>query len=839
MVEPFVIFCPCCSQPSAFEAEFSEVVFRSAPEFQQVVQSKEADKRVFTCRNRTCFSPSEAIVCSTREVARDIQRQCLADSWTVPRDFRLRKNAKGDLYPNRYGIVFNRRPVKRQRNLCLTEYVDERLLSKALLGFAVREDVPVTVFVAHTTHKGVYWAPIEPAIDGQGHAPFYFSPVCQVCRKAFESRVVAEFQAQRPDRRDACRDACEFSDSCPREHCPSPAETLPGQSSQCLRYLDLRKRMCPCYSSYLNVIDKTIERFRRGELEPTTEKCWAGFTEVAFPIVVHGHLLGVLMTGGFIEGAAVPSVEELLDRERAWRADHDMDPKCLLCAGKELADAVAAESRSPEPGVGRKGREDRSITVLNEQIRALLVPRLLDDLGQINDIANDRCGQQREGRESAFRGELAGMLSRKLLERCEPPSFLPGMLKRMADFWAFERVCLLVGGEEEGEVRLHATEKQYCAGGQEGGFVRFDWRAGQWPVSILVKPEGSSNPEPDNERWRKFVSDLNSSGAGPVLKEEKETYIVTIQGGPRSYVFCFNGRDGPQLSELPYYSSELPIRLSHECKDQIVRTCQSVVDRLNHFWLRVDEEQSHRSLAHTLRSSLSVMTRYQGRLRDQLRIHKNDMPERLQEFYSVAQNTLECVSIGSKVIDHELDKLMLASTLEEVIVAGSEGEADVASILRNLEPQFKLSGEADGKRWYWLSRLPNQAIVRGSEELINLAVRNVIDNAYKYSLGRKDVRIDLRRGKKHWSLTVHNDGVAIRADEIPRITLRGYRGIYARKRQNVAAEGTGLGMYLVKRVMDTIHGRVCVKCECHTQGGEALETGVVSVALVFPALNKE
>jgi signal transduction histidine kinase len=304
-------------------------------------------------------------------------------------------------------------------------------------------------------------------------------------------------------------------------------------------------------------------------------------------------------------------------------------------------------------------------------------------------------------------------------------------------------------------------------------------------------------------------------------------------------VFCFNSRNNAQLSRLPYFSKDLPVRISLECKDQVLRTCQSVVDRLHHFWLRVDEEQSHRSLGHTLRSSLTVMTRYQGRLRDQLRIHKNDMPDRLQGFYSVAQNAHECVRIGSKVIDHELDKLTLASTLEEVIVAGSEGEADVASILRNLEPQFKLSGEADGKRWYWLSCLPNQAIVRGSEELINLAVRNVIDNAYKYSLAPRDVRIDLRKGKKHWRLTVHNDGVAIRADEIPRITLKGYRGIYARKRQDVAAEGTGLGMYLVKRVMDAIHGRVCVKCECHTRGGEALETGVVSVALVFPALNKE
>ena len=832
MVEPFVIFCPCCSQPSAFETEFSEVVFLSAPEFQKVAQSEEADKRVFTCRNRTCFSPSEAIVCSTREVARDIQRQCLGDSWTVPRDFRLRKNAKGDLYGNRYGIVFNRRPVKRERNLCLTEYVDERLLSKALLGFAVREDVPVTVFVAHTTRKGVYWAPIEPAIDGQGHAPFYFSPVCQVCREAFGKRIKAEFEAQRPDN----RENCDFSESCPRKHCPSTAEALPGQFSQCLRYLDLRKRLCPCYSSDLNVIDKTIERFKRGELKPTTEKCWARLTEVAFPIVVHGHLLGILMTGQFIEGVPVPSVVELLDRERAWRAAHDMDPECLLCAGQELADAVAAESRPPEPGVWRKGRPDGRVTTLDEETRDVLVRRLSDDLGQINNVANDRYGQQREGRESAFRGELAGMLSRRLLERCEPPSFLPGMLERMADFWAFERVCLLVGGEEEGGVRLHATEKQYCAGGPEGGFVKLDWRAGQWPVSILVKPEGSSDPGPDNGRWRKFVSDLNNSGAGPVLKEEKETYIVTIQGGPRIYVFCFSGRDGPQLSELPYYSSDLPIRLSLECKDQIVRTCQSVVDRLNHFWLRVDEEQSHRSLAHTLRSAVRLMCAYQGFFREQLRIHEADVPEAFRAFCEAARKVHRSVRIGSRVVDDELSKLTLASTLEEVIRDAKEGQTDVVDVLRSFKAQFELVGEPDRKRWCPRGAPVSFAAVRAKKELVVLAIRNILDNAYKYSYRDRDICIDLHREGTYWVIRVENHGLAIRPEEIERVTQKGYRGIHARRRKSVAAEGTGLGMYLVKRIMEAVGGEVRVACGYPKYEGSESETGDVSVSLFFPAI---
>jgi len=89
------------------------------------------------------------------------------------------------------------------------------------------------------------------------------------------------------------------------------------------------------------------------------------------------------------------------------------------------------------------------------------------------------------------------------------------------------------------------------------------------------------------------------------------------------------------------------------------------------------------------------------------------------------------------------------------------------------------------------------------------AMINVIDNAVKYSSPATEVRIDGREDADLWHIAVANRGIPIREDEYDRVFERFYRTLDA---QQYVREGTGIGLFLVKRFADT-YGRVRVNSQ--------------------------
>jgi len=100
--------------------------------------------------------------------------------------------------------------------------------------------------------------------------------------------------------------------------------------------------------------------------------------------------------------------------------------------------------------------------------------------------------------------------------------------------------------------------------------------------------------------------------------------------------------------------------------------------------------------------------------------------------------------------------------------------------------------------------------VRGSARDLSLLVRNLVDNAIRYTRpgGRVDVRITSEGGEV--VLSVADTGVGIPTRELPRIFERFYRVDRARSRET---GGTGLGLSIVKHVVENHGGTVNVTSE--------------------------
>lgn len=94
------------------------------------------------------------------------------------------------------------------------------------------------------------------------------------------------------------------------------------------------------------------------------------------------------------------------------------------------------------------------------------------------------------------------------------------------------------------------------------------------------------------------------------------------------------------------------------------------------------------------------------------------------------------------------------------------------------------------------------------EEALGQALHNILDNAVKFSPGEKKIDIAIRNKPSAVEISVEDRGIGIPENELKRIFEKFYRG---RQAVSVSPTGTGLGLALVKHIMDAHHGDVFIR----------------------------
>jgi signal transduction histidine kinase len=84
-------------------------------------------------------------------------------------------------------------------------------------------------------------------------------------------------------------------------------------------------------------------------------------------------------------------------------------------------------------------------------------------------------------------------------------------------------------------------------------------------------------------------------------------------------------------------------------------------------------------------------------------------------------------------------------------------------------------------------------------------IANLLGNAAKYSDAGTAITVEIRRGDGHVTLSVTNRGMGIPADEIDRVFERYVRSHAAARS---ALPGTGLGLYIARRLVEAHDGRI-------------------------------
>ncbi|HSK72700.1 MAG TPA: HAMP domain-containing sensor histidine kinase, partial [Pyrinomonadaceae bacterium] len=104
----------------------------------------------------------------------------------------------------------------------------------------------------------------------------------------------------------------------------------------------------------------------------------------------------------------------------------------------------------------------------------------------------------------------------------------------------------------------------------------------------------------------------------------------------------------------------------------------------------------------------------------------------------------------------------------------------------------------------------NLPLILGDEKALTQAVQNLIANALKYSSDRKWLKISARNGDNKIKIAVEDRGIGIDKKEIGKVFEPFYR---SKKVVDEQIHGNGLGLSLVKQIVEAHGGRVDVESE--------------------------
>ena len=98
-------------------------------------------------------------------------------------------------------------------------------------------------------------------------------------------------------------------------------------------------------------------------------------------------------------------------------------------------------------------------------------------------------------------------------------------------------------------------------------------------------------------------------------------------------------------------------------------------------------------------------------------------------------------------------------------------------------------------------------LLTGDRLLLQMAVNNLIDNAIKYSGKEEKIKIELKKEKDGIKLLIKDEGKGIPGEEKNKIFNKFYRVGNLHTKE---AKGTGLGLYLTKKIIEQHNGRIMV-----------------------------
>ena len=176
-----------------------------------------------------------------------------------------------------------------------------------------------------------------------------------------------------------------------------------------------------------------------------------------------------------------------------------------------------------------------------------------------------------------------------------------------------------------------------------------------------------------------------------------------------------------------------------------------------------------------------------GNITDEQRTqYLNAIEEESRRLAAMATNVLNLTKVENRTILSDVTKFNLSEQIRACVL-----------LLENKWTKKNIDLCIDFDEYY----------IKANEEMLKQVWINLLDNAIKFSSDGDSVRVEISSDKKATKIAVTNSGAEIPFDVRKRIFSKFYQAD-----ESHAAEGNGIGLAIVKHIVDLHGGSVDVRC---------------------------
>jgi len=218
------------------------------------------------------------------------------------------------------------------------------------------------------------------------------------------------------------------------------------------------------------------------------------------------------------------------------------------------------------------------------------------------------------------------------------------------------------------------------------------------------------------------------------------------------------------------------------------------VYRLVRRQFRTQQQQQNfvMAITHELKTPISV-----SRLNlETLQRYKLDEEKQQKLLNMTMQETLR--------LDNLINNILISSQLDGRSYEISKEELNFSDLVTDVAHQFFMRYQ-DRKL---VQNIQQDIDIKGDPLLLKLLVSNLLENANKYSPKEKPITIEVKKSTDTIDLSVRDEGCGIKNEEKKNVFQKFYRIGNERTR---TAKGTGLGLYLCKKITEDHEGNITVE----------------------------
>jgi signal transduction histidine kinase len=219
------------------------------------------------------------------------------------------------------------------------------------------------------------------------------------------------------------------------------------------------------------------------------------------------------------------------------------------------------------------------------------------------------------------------------------------------------------------------------------------------------------------------------------------------------------------------------------------------------------------SVSHEFKTPLTAM----GAILEHLLSGEVTDPKRMQDYFGVLRHDSDRLK---RLVKNVLDFTKIEDGKREYRMRPTD-------IVQLAEREIRSFEKESGIEDFRIGFRSDDAVpsVPVDEEAINQALHNILDNAVKFSPRDRTIDVEVRKKHDAVEIIVQDHGIGIPENELKKIFEKFYRG---KRAASVSPTGTGLGLALVRHIVDAHRGDVVIQ----SRPGEGCRVSIILPAHV-------